>query len=158
LTQNFNEGKEKREEIMKINVIVVCCALGLLTNMAQAKVNVSVGLGGETLFVLKADSDLDKTAQQRSDDVYDRLRLILNNSRLKASDIQVKPLGNYGAKIVANGNLIVPIGKQEAEAHGSSPMVLAEEWAKNLRKVMPKLRARPDLFVMKNRYVKKRPK
>jgi hypothetical protein len=114
-----------------------------------------VGLGGETLFVFKAIRDLDKSDQERSDDVYDRLRLILNNPRFKASDIQCKPLGDYGYKIVANGHLIVPIGEREAEAHGSTTQALAEEWTKHLREVMPKLRARPDVFRQKNKYVNK---
>ena len=138
---------------MKSLWIPVFCALTLSSGVAKA--DVSVGTGGETLFVFKSDRDLDKTAQQRSDDVYDRLRNILNNPRFKGSDIQVKPLGDYGAKIVANNQLIVPIGDQEAKANDSTPMKLAETWAVNLRKVMPRLNARPDLFLQTNKYVKK---
>ncbi|WP_395140522.1 hypothetical protein [Armatimonas sp.] len=138
---------------MKQKNVLVAGLLLLLVGTAHAEM--SIGLGGETLFVLKADRDLDKTDQERSDDVYDRLRNILNNPRLKASDIQVKALGDYGYKIVANGHLIVPIGVQEAKAHDSTPLALAEQWAVHLRKVMPKLRARPDLFRQKNKYVNK---
>ena len=138
---------------MKQKNLLVAGLLLLLVGTAHAER--LVGLGGETLFVLKADRDLDKTDQERSDDVYDRLRNILNNPRLKASDIQVKALGDYGFKIVANSELIVPVGAEEAKAHGSTPRALAEEWAVHLRKVMPKLRARPDLFKQKNKYVNK---
>jgi hypothetical protein len=138
---------------MKINYILTTAALVLLGGTAHAEM--PVGLGGETLFVFKAIRDLDKSDQERSDDVYDRLRLILNNPRFKASDIQCKPLGDYGYKIVANGHLIVPIGEREAEAHGSTTQALAEEWTKHLREVMPKLRARPDVFRQKNKYVNK---
>ncbi|MBB6053525.1 hypothetical protein [Armatimonas rosea] len=137
---------------MKPTALLGLVALALLPQAVRAET--VVGLGGETLFVFKADKDLDKTAQERSNDVYDRIRTILNNPRFKASDIQVKPLGDYGAKIVANGQLIVPIGNAEAEAHGSTHMALAEEWAKHLREVMPKLRARPDIFVQNNKYTK----
>lgn len=138
---------------MKQKNLLVAGLILLLVGTAHAER--VVGLGGETLFVLKADRDLDKTDQQRSDDVYDRIRNILNNPKFKASDIQCKPLGDYGYKIVANGHLIVPIGAQEAEAHGSTTQALAEEWTKHLREVMPKLRARPDLFRQKNKYVNK---
>lgn len=132
--------------MMKTNTLFL--ALGLLVaSTGASRADVSVGTGGETLFVFKSERDLDKTANERADDVYDRLRYILNNPRFKASDIKVKPLGGYGAKIVANGQLIVPIGMKEAEANGSTPMKLAEEWAVHLRQVMPKLNARPDLFV-----------
>lgn len=137
---------------MKPIALLGLVALTLLPQIARAET--VVGLGGETLFVFKADKDLDKSAQERSNDVYDRIRTILNNPRFKARDIQVKALGDYGAKIVANGQLIVPIGNAEAEAHGSTHMALAEEWAKHLRKVMPKLRARPDIFVQNNKYTK----
>ena len=141
--------------MMKTNTLLLVAGL-LLASAGGSRADVSVGTGGETLFVFKSERDLDKTATQRADDVYDRLRNILNNPRFKGSDILVKPLGDYGAKIVANGQLIVPIGAQEAEANGSTPMKLAEEWATHLRKVMPKLNARPDLFNKKNRYVAKR--
>lgn len=135
---------------------LISLTLGILVLWAGvARAEVPVGIGGETLFVFKAANDLDKTAQERSDGVYDRLRYILNNPRFKASDIQVKPLEDYGVKIVANGHLIVPIGAREAEAHGSTPMALGKEWVAHLRKVMPNLRARPDLFQQKNRYAKK---
>ena len=127
----------------------------LLLSVSPVCADVTVGLGGETLFVFKAERDLDKTDQQRSDDVYDRLRLILNNPRFKKSDIQVKAMGDYGVKIVANGQLIVPIGAREAEAHSSTMMALGEEWAAHLRQVMPKLTARPDLFRQMNRRFKK---
>jgi hypothetical protein len=132
--------------------------VALLALLGVARADVVVGQGGETLFVLKADEDLGKTADQRANDVYDRLRTILNNPKFKASDIQVKPLGNYGAKIVASNQLIVPIGAKEAEANKSTPMKLAETWAANLRKVMPKLNARPDMFAKKNKYTKKTPR
>lgn len=138
----------KKEFILIAGLFLLC--------VESARADVTVGLGGETLFVFKADKDLDKTDLVRSDDVYDRIRLILNNPRLKASDIQVKPLGDYGFKIVANGHLIVPIGSREARAHGSTPRALAEEWAAHLRKVMPKLTARPDLFSEMNSRLKKR--
>jgi hypothetical protein len=131
--------------------------LGLLLALAgAASAAVVVGTGGETLFVLKSERDLDKTAQERAGDVYDRLRYILNNPRFKATDIQVKPLGNYGAKIVANNHLIVPIGAREAEANGSTPMKLAEDWAVHLRKVMPKLNARPDLFAKRYKQIQQK--
>ncbi len=131
--------------------------LGLLLALAgAARADVVVGTGGETLFVLKSERDLDKTAQERAGDVYDRLRYILNNPRFKAADIQVKPLGDYGAKIVANNHLIVPIGVREAEANGSTPMKLAEDWAVHLRKVMPKLNARPDLVARRYKPVQKK--
>ena len=139
---------------MKQKNLLVAGLLLLLVGTAHAER--LVGLGGETLFVLKADRDLDKTDQERSDDVYDRLRNILNNPRLKASDIQVKALGDYGFKIVANSELIVPVGAEEAKAHGSTPRALAEEWAVHLRKVLPKLRARPDLFKQNHSYVNKK--
>ena len=135
---------------------LISLSLGVLVLWAGvARAEMPVGLAGETLFVFKAVRDLDKSDQERSDDVYDRLRNILNNPQLKASDIQYKPLGDYGYKIVANGHLIVPIGEREAEAHGSTTQALAEEWTKHLRTVLPKLRARPDLFRQKNKYVKK---
>lgn len=131
--------------MMKTNLLLLTVGLTLAA-AGISRADVPVGTGGETLFVFKSERDLDKTANERSDDVYDRLRYILNNPRFKSSDIKVKELGNYGAKIVANNQLIVPIGVREAEAHGSTPMKLAEEWADHLRKVMPKLNARPDLF------------
>ena len=137
--------------MIKTNTLLLTVGL-VLASAGISRADVSVGTGGETLFVFKSERDLDKTANQRADDVYDRLRYILNNPRFKGSDIKVKPLGDYGAKIVANGQLIVPIGAQEAQANGSTPMKLAEDWASHLRKVMPKLNARPDLFNKKNRY------
>ncbi len=115
-----------------------------------------VGLGGETLFVFKSDSDLNKDIKTRVNDSHDRLRFILNNPNLKSKDILVKPLGNYGAKITANGQLIVPIGVSEASAHGSTPMQLAKDWAFHLRQVLPKLTARPDLFARSYSLLSKR--
>ncbi|MGC4042824.1 MAG: hypothetical protein QM758_03395 [Armatimonas sp.] len=142
---------------MKKTLITLFALCALAVAGTSARADVLVGQGGETLFVLRSDSDLYKSADDRANDVYDRLRLILNNPYLRGSDIQVKPMGNYGAKIVANGQLIVPIGKAEAEANNSTPMGLAKVWAANLAKVMPKLNARPDLFVMANSYIAKAP-
>lgn len=116
-----------------------------------------VGLGGETLFILRASQDLDKSARERSNDCYDRLRYILNDPLLKASDIQVKPLGNYGMKIVANGQLIIPIGAAEARAHDTTTRALAQEWVLHLRQILPSLTARPDLFAKSNAiYIKQK--
>ncbi len=116
-----------------------------------------VGLGGETLFIFKSEYDLDKDMKTRVDDSHDRLRFILNNPKLKSKDITVKKLGNYGAKIVANGQLIVPIGVQEASAHSATPMQLAKDWAFHLRQVLPKLTARPDLFAQSYARLSSRP-
>ncbi|MGC4044519.1 MAG: hypothetical protein QM758_12060 [Armatimonas sp.] len=134
--------------------LVAACALA---GTGIAKADVVVGQGGETLFVLKAKQDLGKTDEQRANDVYDRLRTILNSPNFRGSQIKVKKMGNYGVKIVANNQLIVPIGEEEAKANGTTPMKLGQEWAAHLRKVMPKLNARPDLFVKKNKYTKKKP-
>jgi hypothetical protein len=150
--QNFKTSGVKK---MKKTLIAILGLCALAASSTSARADVLVGQGGETLFVLRSDSDLYKTANNRADDVYDRLRNILNNPYLRGSDIQVKPLGNYGAKIVANGQLIVPIGMAEAQAHGTTPMALARDWAAHLAKVMPKLNARPDLFVMANSYIAK---
>lgn len=103
----------------------------------------AVALAGETFFVLKAPMDLDRDIQYRADGVYDRLRYVLNNPKLAPRDIQVKPMGDYGVKIVANGQLIVPIGDAEAAAHGKSRMALAQEWAQRLRRVLPPRTAQP---------------
>ena len=136
---------------MRNTDFLAAIAVAALT-MGVAQADVTVGQGGETLFVLKSESDLGKTGEQRANDVYDRLRLILNNPKLKASDIQVKELGNYGVKIVANNQLIVPIGAEEAKAYNTTPMELGKKWAAHLQKVLPKLNARPDLFQKKNTY------
>ena len=140
---------------MKTNnkISIGAFALGivaLLSSQAKAQVEPgAVGIGGETLFVLKAPMDLDKSIQNRSDDVYDRIRFVLNNPKLRSSDIKIKKLGYYGYKIVANGQLIVPIGEKEAKAHGMTMIELANDWATHLKKVLPKLNAKPDLFAMR---------
>lgn len=142
---------------MKKTLIALFSLCALAVAGTSARADVVVGQGGETLFVLRSDSDLYKSADARANDVYDRLRLILNNPYLRGSDIQVKPMGGYGAKIVANGQLIVPIGMAEAQANNSTPMGLAKVWAERLATVMPKLNARPDLFVQANNYIAKAP-
>ena len=115
-------------------------------NQESEQKNQTIGIGGETLFVLKSPVDLNKDAKTRADDSYDRLRFVLSNPKLKGKDIKVKPLGDNSYKIVANGLLIVPIGAAEAEAHNTTPLALAKSWAVHLRRVLPMLTARPDLF------------
>lgn len=139
----------KTNNTMRIGALAVGI-VAALSSQAKAQVEPgAVGIGGETLFVLKAPMDLDKSIKSRSDDVYDRIRFVLNNPKLRASDIKVKALGDYGYKIVANGQLIVPIGEKEAEAHGMTMMELANDWAVRLKKVLPKLNAKPDLFALR---------
>jgi hypothetical protein len=140
---------------LRITTSLLCAlVLGVHGGAARAQEH-TLGLGGEVLFTLRAASDLDKGQAQRADDCYDRLRYILNNPRLKAQDIQVRELGSYGAKIVANGQLIIPIGIAEAQAHGMTPQELAQDWAAHLRKVLPKLTARPDLTEIAYRHAPK---
>ena len=117
-----------------------------------------VAVGGETLFVLKSETVLGKSAKVRAGDCYDRLRDTLGDTRLRASDIRAKPLENYGIKIVARGRLIIPIGAEEAKAHGMSMKALGDRWVRVLRKKLPMLRARPDLTLttIRNHPIRKR--
>ena len=137
---------------MKPTLCAIAAMAALTAGAGSTRADVLVGQGGEELFTLRAARDLDKSADERANDVYDRLRLVLNNPNLRASDIKVKKLGGYGAKIVANGQLIVPIGREEARMSDTTPMKLAQMWATRLRTVLPSLNARPDLFQVANTY------
>ena len=131
----------KKITLTVIGTIAISC------QYAQAKPEMNcIGIGGETLFVLRSQMDLDKSMESRANDVYDRIRYVLNNPNLRSADIKVRRLGDYGYKIVANNELIVPIGPKEAEAHGMTMQGLANEWVTHLRSVLPKLTARPDLL------------
>lgn len=130
---------------MWTKMAAVAAAGFLMVGAARAEERVAVG--GETLFVLKADADLGKSAKQRASDAYDRMRDTLGDPRVRARDIVVKPLWPGAVKIVARRRLIVPIGEAEAQAHGMSVEALASEWQAALRRKWPVLKARPDLTV-----------
>ena len=127
------------------NLLTLAMGLAVLSvGAGAARAEETVGLGGRTLFVLRADQDQNKSTQQRVADCYDNIRYVLSNPLLKAKDIQIRRNPDGTAKIVAHGHIIIPIGWQEARAQGSAnPMSLARVWKAHLSEVMPQLRTLP---------------
>lgn len=128
-----------------MKIIIAAITMTALMVAGPVFADEPVAVGGEMLFVLKAESDLGKSSAVRASDCYDRMRYILGDSQMQASDIRAKPLENYGVKIVARGKLIAVIGAEEAKAHGVTMTVLSRQWVETLRSKLSMLRARPDL-------------
>lgn len=100
----------------------------------------TVTFGGQILMRIRTGSG-GFTAEQRADQVAQRLIPILSLKNLKPEDVTVTQTRKYqDATISVRGKLLVTVDKGLSQANGNNdPGDLARAWADNLRKVLPEI-------------------
>ena len=97
----------------------------------------AVFLGGTPIFRVRVAGG-GYTIEQRASRIQNRLNDILGEGPVTPSDITVSPIGAEAA-VYVKGKLIFTADSATAKFNQSTPMALANNWADNLRNVLPGL-------------------
>jgi ABC-type phosphate transport system auxiliary subunit len=101
-----------------------------------------VAVGGEEVLRFRT-APAGMTLQQRANAIQERLVTILSDTTLRPSDIVTAPAkGDY--KILVKNRLLVTVTRKDANANKTSPKLLADTWARHVRKVLPQVNVRPN--------------
>ena len=101
-----------------------------------------VTVGGELVLRVRFSAG-GMTPQQRADAITQRLVRILQDPDIQPSDIVVKPIAGGEAAIYVKDALLVTVDKKHAQVNQTTPIKLAEMWAKHLREVIPQVNVKP---------------
>jgi hypothetical protein len=115
--------------------VAVACA----APSAHAQEPGDLAIGGELLLTLR-DSGRQSSVDDRVGILYDRLRYILADTDLRASDIR-----RVGSSVMVKNRLLVTVTAADGEVNKTPASVLAQEWTMRLQKQLPILKSRPDL-------------
>jgi|GEM_PF-2231300 len=107
-----------------------------------------VAVGGETLFVIKAEAG-GKSVRDRADAVTDRLPDILGDSTIDALDIRLVPGKGKDYNIMVKSRLLVTVTPEDGVPNKRSAMQQAQVWLNQLRKVLPQVTAQPNANIIR---------
>jgi hypothetical protein len=105
-----------------------------------------VAVGGEEVLRLRV-APPSMTLSQRAGAIQERLVTILSDTSLRPGDVTVRPVGTgkmSDAVIRVKSRLLVTVTRRDAEANSTTPRLLAEGWARHVRKVLPQVNVRPN--------------
>jgi hypothetical protein len=128
----------KKTLVVTLALLLTAFSLGF----AQQEPVGEVIVGGELILRIRFSAG-GMTPQQRADAITVRLRTILQDPNIQPSDIVVKPIAGGEAAIYVKENLLVTVDKKHAEHNKTTPLKLAEIWAKHLREVIPQVNVKP---------------
>lgn len=98
-----------------------------------------VVIGGEVVMRIRTGAG-GLTAEERADAVRRRLGPILTLTDLSPQDIYVRQRGRgQTAAIYVRDRLLITADRSLAQANDTTPGLLAEQWARNLREVLPQV-------------------
>lgn len=121
--------------------LLVGCLL-LFAGRVEAQ-SADVAVGGELLFRIRAAAE-GKTAQQRADQVTERLPDILGDSNLQASDITLTPDTGGKYKILVKQRLLVTVTPEDGKVNGITAQKQAAIWLAQIQKILPLVNAQPN--------------
>lgn len=124
----------------RLIVILAAAALLALPACAQSPdISPLISVSGEPLFRIRAGAG-GYTAEQRADQVRERLIPILSLPALMADDVVIRQSRpGQDAAIYVRGLLLVTVDRTLASANRSKPFALASHWAERLRDVLPRV-------------------
>ena len=121
-----------------ILVVIASLAAGL-SLPAQAQDGGGVIIGQQLVLRIRFPAG-GYSVKERTDLVTERINEVLGSRAFKPSDVTVA-VQNKEYVILIGGNLIITADKQTADFNSSTPEQLANMWADNLRRVIPKAKA-----------------
>jgi hypothetical protein len=101
-----------------------------------------IAVGGELLFEIRVPAGK-YTIKQRASAVEDRLVTILAAPVIKPGDVKVVPNGK-DCNITVQNHLLVTATQADGRINHLTSRQQAEVWAKQLRKVLPQVNAKPN--------------
>ena len=128
-----------------VPVLLGLCALSTVsavTTRAQDPASTtntatSISLDGQTVMRIRTGAG-GYTAEQRADAVRHRLIPILSLRNLRPRDVAVETVNQNQSNIRVRGRLLLTVDQTLAKANGQSPEQLAQTWAANLRRTLPR--------------------
>lgn len=115
----------------------------LLTSQSAVAQDGTVAIGGQFLFRIRASAE-GKTAEQRADDVTDRLPEILGDSQLSPSDITLVPAKGKTYQILVKRRLLITVTPEDGKANQRTALQQATAWAEQARRALPQINAQPN--------------
>jgi hypothetical protein len=99
----------------------------------------TIAYSGSVLMRIRTDAG-GIAAEQRADEIVERLRPILELPGLRGSDIKVQRDSTGMAMIFVRDLPLVTVDADMARANNTNtPALLAEEWASRLRSILPQV-------------------
>jgi len=95
-------------------------------------------IANEQCFIIRVGSG-GMSATDRVDRLNERLAYILGYERLAPGNIYIK-MNNGQPTIFVGRSVLIEVTQADAEANGTTPLALAENWLANLRHAMPQSR------------------
>lgn len=128
---------------MKMRVFLLSLML-CVSRFALAQETGIVAVGGEFLIRIRVPAE-GMSVQQRVDAVTDRLPDILGLPRIRPDDIKIVTTKKKTVKIMVQNYLFITVTPEDGKANKLSTVAQANVWVKQLRAVLPRINARPNL-------------
>jgi hypothetical protein len=117
---------------------LLCAVLVAITTapaFAQDNPDGVVAVGGSHILTVRFPAG-GMSVKERADAITERLRTFLGYENLKPSEVTVKRLNRNSAQILVRDKLFVTVTQEAARYNHTIPMALANNWAKNVRRVL----------------------
>ncbi|MDI6828048.1 MAG: hypothetical protein QME62_06150 [Armatimonadota bacterium] len=121
--------------------ILATCLLGLATVAFAVGQPGDVIIGQEVVLRIRFPAG-GYSVEERAEIVTQRINELLGSHPFEASDVKVA-VCNKEYAVFIGGNLIITADKETAKFNKTTPEKLANIWAENLRRVIPKAKAQP---------------
>jgi hypothetical protein len=125
--------------IRNLTVVLLCCLLIGLAAPVFAVSGGDVVIGNELVLRIRSAS-AGLSIEERRDIVTQRINDLLGSDPFNPSDLKVTTV-NKATVIMVGDKMIVTVDKETAAINKTTPQKLAEAWAANLRRVIPKAKA-----------------
>ena len=122
-------------------VCALCCAVLWIAAPMVAAYEGDVIVGQEVVLRIRFPAG-GMTIQERADIVTARINELLGSKPFDPDDVMTA-VQNKEWVVLIGGKLIITADKPTAEYNEATPQQLAEMWAANLRRVIPKAKAEP---------------
>jgi len=120
---------------------VLACLLAVLATPMFAVREGDVVIAQEVILRIRFPAG-GLSVKERADRVTERINELLGTKPFNPSDVKVG-VRNKEYVVLVGDNLIITADKQTAEFNKATPEQLANMWAENLRRVIPKAKAEP---------------
>jgi hypothetical protein len=135
-------GRTLRTQMSLIGLGLLACCLPAVALSQDAKEG-EIAIGGERLLRIRVPAD-GKTVKQRTDDITDRLPVILGDSQIGSADIRAIRARENIIKIMVKDHLLLTVTPEDGRANGLTTAQQAQVWLKSLRRVLPTINAKPN--------------
>ena len=122
-------------------VCALCCVVLWIAAPMVAAYEGDVIVGQEVVLRIRFPAG-GMTIQERADIVTARINELLGSKPFDPDDVMTA-VQNKEWVVLIGGRLIITVDKPTAEYNEATPQQLAEMWAANLRRVIPKAKAEP---------------